>query len=144
MVEVHSFNFNKGYNCMELFVDIPDFDPVEEILNGNPKKRKYGGSEVGLEHYFDKTEPFELMQFTGLKDKNGIEIYEGDVVQVEDSNGNKLSMFKVFWYTPLFCFIKSRITDGRKFGLDHRQTQLIIIGNIYENPGYAGGVEISK
>lgn len=71
----------------------------------------------------------ELMQYTGLKDKNGVEIYEGDVVKITDCKyGNKFRgeiSFKNGSYV-----VESNIATHYRF-IDYH---IEVIGNIYENP----------
>lgn len=64
-----------------------------------------------------------LMQFTGLKDKNGKEIYEGDII-----NDNGLICEIKFVEG---CFVKNFET-GNWIILNYNKIE--IIGNIYENP----------
>lgn len=74
-----------------------------------------------------------LMQFTGLKDKNGKEIFEKDIV---DYKGRKAI---VKWHGSYACFIyefvdelKNRTTEWKPLYLSYYHFE--IIGNIYENP----------
>ena len=88
-------------------------------------------------------EPTTLMQFTGLKDKNGKEIYEGDILKCNwetDSKGGYLQssdsycehekVVIVVWYNIGFAYIMS---DGKYKSLP-KNTSFEIIGNIYESP----------
>jgi len=93
-----------------------------------------------------KLEDVELMQYTGFKDKNGKEIYEGDIVRFENKAYeirffNKWGMFGLVGKSSYKDFIKEdplgsggSSTRYKPYVLgEYYQKRIEVIGNIYEN-----------
>lgn len=70
----------------------------------------------------------ELMQFTGLTDKNGKEIYEGDVVSIKRTLGEKCDCYEIKFTQGMFSISDEDILT------DYWLKSCEVIGNIYENP----------
>jgi len=91
----------------------------------------------GVAHWRENSIPesfTELMQYTGLKDKNGKEIYEGDVITCVYSNtGDDIRHKAIVEWVEDFCGFEPWVRyDSDCQWYDGGDPE--IIGNIYENP----------
>ena len=119
----------KQYNVM--------VDDVSDLtfFEGNLKfigRRTVGG--VSFQYSVDK---IELMQSTGLFDKNGKEIFEGDVVRMRNPRDRRqIGMFQVVRVanSPMLGLLDKKLTTEIFNLYEHMRNYYEIIGNIYENP----------
>lgn len=79
---------------------------------------------TGTAAYNSESQTYILMQYTGLKDRHGVEIYEGDIIRIKNNHG--------YFIKKSVAWNNGNRWQGFRVGKGDREIE--VIGNVYENP----------
>lgn len=109
-------------------------DPVQrfvEMIEVYPRYEMEGASDL---------KEVKLMQYTGIKDKEGKEIYDGDILRIEYHDDEAPDVYVGDFEFSEGCYgmnVQATHTHSKHFSPFNEQARPEVIGNIYENPDLA-------
>ncbi len=146
IIKFKAWNIHK-----KMFIDFDDLDISKSLGMGKTKN----SFQLHVKYLMGLPEECILMQFTGLLDKNGKEIYENDIIEVFGIRNDSEGLWEVYWATDRWHLKRGEESydNGDYYhGYDIRwdpfyskehpggeKGGVIVRGNRYENPELVKG-----
>ena len=119
-----------------------DFLKEEWVYGDLVKTKNFVAIKKTNGDYFHPTQvsPNTVGQYTGLKDKDGREIYEGDILQYigkRRDNMNKVYRRKVVFHEGMFALLSKELPAYSALNyhcMEDGRSAWSVIGNIHDNP----------
>ena len=148
---MREIKFRAWHKGKKEIIDVEEIDFMNKVINYIENDYENNRQEI-IGAYF---EDIELMEYTGLKDKNGKEIYEGDVVKLIHTgieiSADRLEDLKRFvgiikYENGIFKIVRTEksLIESKYFEMEQKKVSEIfiysklydleVVGNIYENP----------
>ena len=127
-----------GVWCYGNYVHL-DKRPIHSCYHGEYRDFIVVNGVYGENHY-PITELSSLGQYTGLKDKNGKKIFEGDILEYigkREDNMNKVYRRKVVFHEGMFALLSKELQAYSALnyhGMKDGRSAWRVIGNIHDNP----------
>lgn len=115
--------WDKEFNLMSVVTRLDYWSEIVEMSDG--------------ELYIQKLDKVELMSSTGLFDKKGAEIFEGDILADLSESGDELVYLYVIYKDGKFMAVENE-EHGYTADLIDCTTYHSVVGNIYENAKLLG------
>lgn len=141
MREVKYRAWVKEYNC---FLPVFDIDFHSKIVG----VWDCGEEDCGLCDEYLFFHEVEIVEYTGLKDKNGVEIFDGAIVRFSERTINGAIFTHIcqvyqhksgFWQMEGTCTVGGVKLPKTNMGLYSNLSRVEVIGNRFENPDLLGG-----